>query len=140
MVQAPAVRHVTWQPVWEVTEMLFALAAILAFLLVFFLVVKVVAVLTGFVFLLLVAFVAGAIAEKLLDYKQGGIGTTLGVGFLGAVVGWLIAKVLHLPGGPAIEHLPVLWTIVGAVVLTGTMKVVAPTRRRLPGQPRRHLL
>ena len=111
--------------------MLIALAAILAFLLVFFLVVKVVAFFTGLVFLLLVALVCGWIAESALHYKKGGIGTTVGVGLLGAVVGWLLAKLLHLPTMVAVAHLPVLWTIVGSMALVGTMKVMAPSRKRL---------
>ena len=111
--------------------MLIALAAILAFLLVFFLVAKVVAFFTGLVFLLLVALMCGWIAEKALHYKRGGLGSTIGVGLLGAVIGWLIAKLVHLPTAPTIAHLPVLWTIVGSIALVGTMKVIAPPRKRL---------
>jgi uncharacterized membrane protein YeaQ/YmgE (transglycosylase-associated protein family) len=111
--------------------MLIALVAILAVLLVFFMVLKVVAVLVGLVWLLLIATICGAIAESALHYREGGIGTTAGVGLVGALVGWLIAKVLHVWMGPSIAHLPIIWTVIGSFVLVGTMKVVVPVNRRL---------
>src|SRR5690348_9008490 len=97
--------------------MLIALVAILAFLLVVFLVLKVVGVLIGLIWLLLIATLCGAIAESLLHYRQGGILATTGVGLVGAVVGWLIAKVLHFPSLLTIAHLPILWTVVGSLAL-----------------------
>ncbi|HZU75599.1 MAG TPA: hypothetical protein VFA70_02475 [Dehalococcoidia bacterium] len=111
--------------------MVLALAAILAVLLVFFLVLKVVGVLIGLVWLLLVATLCGAIGESVVHYKQGGIGTTVGVGLVGALVGWLIAHLFHLWMGPTVAHLPLIWTVVGSIALVGTMKVVAPVNRRL---------
>ena len=115
--------------------MVLALVAILAVLLVFFLVLKVVAVLTGLVWLLLVAALCGAIAEHTLHYKEGGIGTTVVVGLVGALLGWLFASIFHLPTGPHLgTPLPVLWTIVGSFALVGTMKVVSPVNRRLSGR------
>jgi uncharacterized membrane protein YeaQ/YmgE (transglycosylase-associated protein family) len=109
--------------------MLIALGAILAFLLVLFLVLKVVSVLSGLVFLLLIATVCGAVAESVLHYRQGGVLATTGVGLVGAVVGSLLAHILHLPTHPEIAHLPILWTVAGSFALVGTMKVVAPSRR-----------
>jgi len=106
--------------------MLIALVAILAFLLAFLLIAKVVSLLIGLVFLLLVAVLCGAIAEKLLHYEGGGIVTTAGVGLIGSVVGLVIAKILHLPTWPHIAHLPVVWTVVGSLVLVAGMKVIAP--------------
>jgi uncharacterized membrane protein YeaQ/YmgE (transglycosylase-associated protein family) len=111
--------------------MVLALAAVLAFLLVFFLVVKAVAFLIGLVYLLLVALVCGWLAEELVGYKKGGIGTTVGVGLLGALIGWLIAKLFHLPMLIHLAGLPVIWTIVGGAVLAFAMKIMAPTRKRL---------
>jgi len=116
--------------------MLIALVAILLFLLVFFMIAKVVAFLIGLVFLLLVAAICGAIAEKVLHYDGGGIGTTVGVGLTGAIVGWLLAKILHLPLALHIAGLPVLWTIVGSMIMVSGLKVVAPPRRRRLHGPR----
>ncbi len=114
--------------------MLIALGAILAFLLVLFLVLKVVGFLLGLVWLLLIATVCGAVAERMLHYRQGGILATTGVGLVGAVVGTLLAHILHLPTQPAIAHLPILWTVAGSFALVGTMKVVAPSRRLQGGR------
>jgi uncharacterized membrane protein YeaQ/YmgE (transglycosylase-associated protein family) len=109
--------------------MLIALVAILAFLLVLFMVLKVVAALVGLVWLLLIATLCGAIAESLLHYREGGIAATTGVGLIGAVIGVVIAKVLHFPTLVSIGHLPVLWTVVGSIVLVSGLKVVTPNRR-----------
>jgi uncharacterized membrane protein YeaQ/YmgE (transglycosylase-associated protein family) len=110
--------------------MLIALVAVLAFLLVFLLIAKVVAVVVGLVWLLLVALLCGAIAERILHYKEGGIASTIGVGLIGSVIGWLIAKILHLPTWPHIASLPVVWTIVGSLILVTGMKVFAPPSSR----------
>ncbi len=114
--------------------MLIALGAILAFLLVLFLVLKVVGFLLGLVWLLLIATVCGAIAERVLHYRQGGVLATTGVGLVGALIGTLLAHILHLPTQPAIAHLPILWTVAGSFALVGTMKVVAPARRLQAGR------
>ncbi|HLZ69488.1 MAG TPA: hypothetical protein VKV26_06190 [Dehalococcoidia bacterium] len=110
--------------------MLIALIAILAFLLAVFAITKVVAFLIGLVFLLLVATLCGAIAEHMLHYDSDGILTTVGVGLVGSVIGWLIARVLHLPTWPHIASLPIVWTVVGSLVLVAGMKVVSPPSRR----------
>jgi len=109
--------------------MLIALAAILVFLLAIFLIMKVVAFLVGLVFLLLVAVVCGAIAEHLLHYESGGIVRTTGVGLIGSLVGVIIAKVFHLPTWPHLAGLPILWTVVGSLVLVAGMKVFVPPSR-----------
>lgn len=109
--------------------MLIALVAILAFLLAIFLIMKVVAFLVGLVFLLLVAALCGAIAEHLLHYEGGGILRTVGVGLIGSLIGFLIAKLFHLPTWPHLAGLPVVWTVVGSLVLVAGMKVVSPPAR-----------
>jgi uncharacterized membrane protein YeaQ/YmgE (transglycosylase-associated protein family) len=114
--------------------MLIALIAILAFLLAVFAITKVVGFLIGLVFLLLVATLCGAIAEHMLHYDGGGIATTAGVGLVGSVVGWLIASLFHFPMLVHIAGLPIVWTVIGSLVLVAGMKVVAPpSRRRLLG-------
>jgi uncharacterized membrane protein YeaQ/YmgE (transglycosylase-associated protein family) len=106
--------------------MLLALALILAVILVLFLALKVVGVLVGLIFLLLVATLCGAIARSLLHYNQGGIGATAGIGLVGALVGWLIADVFHLWRGPHVAGLPIIWTVVGSIVLVGTLRAAEP--------------
>jgi uncharacterized membrane protein YeaQ/YmgE (transglycosylase-associated protein family) len=114
--------------------MMIAAVAILAFILALFLILKVVSVLVGLVWLLLIATLCGWIAESLLHYREGGIGTTAGVGLLGAVIGWVLAKVLHLPLAPHIAGLPILWTLVGSVALVAGLRVAAPMRRLNSGR------
>lgn len=114
--------------------MLIVAVAILAFLLALFLILKVVAVLVGLVWLLLIATLCGWIAERVLHYHEGGIGTTAGVGLIGALIGWVLAKVLHLPLAPHIAGLPILWTVAGSFLLVGGMRVAAPVRRLSSGR------
>jgi uncharacterized membrane protein YeaQ/YmgE (transglycosylase-associated protein family) len=114
--------------------MLIVAVAILAFLLALFLILKVVGFLVGLVWLLLIATLCGWIAERLLHYREGGIGTTAGIGLVGAVIGWVLAKVLHLPMAPHIAGLPILWTVVGSLVLVAGMRVAAPMRRLPSGR------
>ncbi|MHB8577973.1 MAG: hypothetical protein ACYDCQ_21895 [Dehalococcoidia bacterium] len=114
--------------------MLIALVAILAFLLAIFVILKVFALLIGLVWFLLIATLCGAIAESVMHYRSGGIGTTAGVGLLGALVGLVFAKILGLPMWPHFAGIPILWTIVGSIGLVGTMRVVAPNRKALQGR------
>ncbi len=110
--------------------MLIALIAILAFLLAVFAITKVVGFLIGLVFLLLVATLCGAIAEHMLHYEGNGIAATAGVGLVGSVVGWLIASLFHFPMLVHIAGLPIVWTVIGSLVLVAGMKVVMPPSRR----------
>jgi uncharacterized membrane protein YeaQ/YmgE (transglycosylase-associated protein family) len=106
--------------------MLIALVAILGFLLLVFFIAATTKFLIGLVFLLLVATVCGAIAEHMLHYDGDGIATTAGVGLIGSLLGWLIAKLLHLPMLVHIAGLPVVWTVIGSMVLVAGRKVFAP--------------
>src|SRR5438034_686774 len=101
------------------SAMLIALGAVLVFILVLFAILAVAKVLMDLVLLLLIATICGAIAESVLDYHPGGIGTTAGVGLIGAIVGWLLAKLVHLPTLVTIGHIPILWTVIGSVLLVG---------------------
>jgi len=114
--------------------MLIAIVAILAFILALFAILAVAKVLMGLVLLLLIATLCGAIAESVLDYHPGGIGATAGVGLIGAVIGLVLAKILHLPTWPHFANVPILWTVIGSVLLVGGMRVVAPNRPALRGR------
>jgi uncharacterized membrane protein YeaQ/YmgE (transglycosylase-associated protein family) len=75
----------------------------------------------GFLLLVLVGAICGAIAQGIVGWSRGGFLTAAVVGFLGALIGNWGAPQLHLPSylvvsveGHTIE---VLWAILGAVAL-----------------------
>lgn len=80
--------------------------------------------------LLVVAGAAGAVARALAGHTQGGVLVSVGVGFVGAMIGRWLAAYVDLPdifplelGGSTV---PVGWTIVGSalfvVILTAIQK------------------
>ncbi len=85
-----------------------------------------------FLLLVLVAAICGAIGQSLAGYSLGGWLVSAVVGFVGALLGLWIARELHLPevltvqvGG---EAFPILWSIVGSILLALVVGLL--TRRR----------
>jgi uncharacterized membrane protein YeaQ/YmgE (transglycosylase-associated protein family) len=69
----------------------------------------------GFLFLLVIASICGAIGQSLAGYSLGGCFVSIIVGFVGAWLGPLIAKELELPMFYTINiqgrDFPVVWSI-----------------------------
>jgi len=93
--------------------------------------------LIGFLVLLVVAAVCGAIGQSLAGYDLGGCLVSIVVGFIGAYLGmWLAGKfglpevfTVHIQG----KSFPILWAIIGSAVFTLIMALLrsAFTGRRL---------
>jgi uncharacterized membrane protein YeaQ/YmgE (transglycosylase-associated protein family) len=81
--------------------------------------------LTGWLILLVVAGISGAIGESLAGYSRGGFLTSIALGFVGAVLGIWIAGALHLPNVLALTIggavFPVLWSIVGSALFVALL-------------------
>jgi uncharacterized membrane protein YeaQ/YmgE (transglycosylase-associated protein family) len=71
----------------------------------------------GLILALVVALVAGIIGEQVTGRTAGGALATLLCGLAGAVVGIIIAELLGLPRLIHIGGLPVIWTIIGAIIV-----------------------
>ena len=88
--------------------------------------------LTGFLLLLVIAGVCGAIGRSLAGYSHGGCLGSMALGFIGALLGMWIARGLHLPEVFAVrvgnESFPVLWSIVGSALFVAVLSAL--TRRR----------
>jgi uncharacterized membrane protein YeaQ/YmgE (transglycosylase-associated protein family) len=77
---------------------------------------------TGFVVLLIIAVVCGGAAQALIGYRRGGCAISITLGFVGAVLGNWLARVLDLPfdvanleiGG---RRFPIAWSVLGATLL-----------------------
>ena len=74
-----------------------------------------------FALLVVVAAICGAIGQTLAGYSLGGCLVSIVVGFIGAVVGVWLARLLGLPqiltvriGG---ETFPIVWSIAGSALL-----------------------
>lgn len=84
--------------------------------------------LLSFLLLLVIAGIVGAVGQAFAGYEAGGCLVSIGVGFLGAVIGMWLADTLGLPtlfvadvGGMAF---PVVWSIIGSSLLVTVLGVL----------------
>jgi uncharacterized membrane protein YeaQ/YmgE (transglycosylase-associated protein family) len=90
----------------------------------------------GFLILLLVAGVCGALAQAIVGYSHGGCLVSIALGFIGAVVGVWLAGLLGLPEMFVIQiggkNFPVIWTIIGAALFVALLNLLTSMRRGPP--------
>jgi uncharacterized membrane protein YeaQ/YmgE (transglycosylase-associated protein family) len=91
--------------------------------------------LIGFLILLLIAAICGAIGQSLAGYDLGGCLVSIIVGFIGAYIGLWIAGKFGLPEIFSIsiegKPFPVVWAIIGSAIFTF---IVALLRRAFTGR------
>ena len=93
----------------------------------------------GFLVLLIIAAVCGAIGQSLAGYDLGGCLVSIIVGFIGAYIGlWVAGKMgfprlfeINIDGKP----FPVLWAIIGSAIFT---LIMALLRRAIVGGRNRY--
>jgi uncharacterized membrane protein YeaQ/YmgE (transglycosylase-associated protein family) len=90
--------------------------------------------LIGFLALLVIAAICGAIGQAIVGYSRGGCLVSMAVGFIGALLGQWLAGLLHLPelfvvrvGG---ESFPVIWAIIGSALFVAVISFLAGRRWR----------
>lgn len=87
----------------------------------------------GFLALLVIAALCGAIGQAIAGYSQGGCLFTIVIGFLGAWAGLLIADLLRLPEVIPVhiqgKQFPIVWSVIGAALLALISSVIFSTRR-----------
>lgn len=83
----------------------------------------------SFLFLLLIASIAGAIGANLAGRRSLGCLASIVLGFIGAFIGTYIAQKLDLPmfltprfGG---HPFPVIWAIIGAALFVAFLNLIA---------------
>jgi uncharacterized membrane protein YeaQ/YmgE (transglycosylase-associated protein family) len=78
-------------------------------------------------FMLLIAAIAGAIGANLAGRKKLGCITSIALGFIGALIGTLIAQTLDLPLFIYIrfgsQHFPVIWAVIGAALFVAFLNL-----------------
>ncbi|NJD22495.1 MAG: hypothetical protein FIA82_07470 [Melioribacter sp.] len=90
----------------------------------------------GFLFLLLIASICGAIGQSIAGYSLGGCFVSIIVGFIGAWLGPLIAKELELPMFYIIniqgKDFPVIWSIIGSALFALVVGSITRGRKQQP--------
>ena len=75
----------------------------------------------GFVVLLVIAAIAGAIGQSLAGYSLGGCVVSTIVGFIGAYIGTWLANTFNLPAFIVLNidgrPFPIVWAIIGSTLL-----------------------
>ena len=82
--------------------------------------------------LLLIAGICGSIAQALTGYSRGGCLVSIALGFVGAILGTWLARLLGLEEILAIQFggqsFPIVWSIIGAALFVAIMNLLS--RRR----------
>jgi uncharacterized membrane protein YeaQ/YmgE (transglycosylase-associated protein family) len=82
--------------------------------------------------LLLIAGICGAIGQAIVGFSRGGILASIALGFIGALLGFWMARGLNLPEPLAINvggeaTFPVVWSIIGTALFVAVISLL--TRR-----------
>jgi uncharacterized membrane protein YeaQ/YmgE (transglycosylase-associated protein family) len=88
-----------------------------------------------FVFLLLIAGIAGSIGQAIAGYSIGGCLTSIAVGFIGALIGAWLARQFGLPEPFPVavdgNTFPVLWSIIGSALFVAVIAFISRSRVRV---------
>ena len=79
--------------------------------------------------LLLIAGICGAVGKAIVGYMPGGFLVSIGVGFVGALIGTWLARLVGLPEFFAIHvggtTFPIVWSILGSVVFVALVALIS---------------
>jgi uncharacterized membrane protein YeaQ/YmgE (transglycosylase-associated protein family) len=83
--------------------------------------------------LLIIAGVCGALGQAISGFSRGGCLVSIAIGFIGALLGMWLARLLGLPELFAIQigttRFPIIWSIIGGALFVAVISLV--TRRRV---------
>ncbi|PWT80730.1 MAG: hypothetical protein C5B44_04945 [Acidobacteria bacterium] len=81
--------------------------------------------------LLLIAGICGSLGQAISGFSRGGCLVSIALGFVGAVIGMWLARVLNLPELFALRigdtSFPIVWSIIGAALFVAVIGLL--TRR-----------
>ncbi len=88
--------------------------------------------LLDFLLLLLVAGVCGSLGQAIAGYSRGGCLVSIALGFIGALLGMWLARLLGLPelvpvviGGTSF---PIVWSIIGSALFVAVITLITRSR------------
>jgi uncharacterized membrane protein YeaQ/YmgE (transglycosylase-associated protein family) len=85
--------------------------------------------------LLVIAGLCGAIAQAVVGYSRGGCLAAIAVGFIGALLGAWLSRMVGLPELFAISvggtSFPIIWSIIGAALFVALLSLISGRRRVL---------
>ncbi len=88
--------------------------------------------LMGFIVLLVIAAICGALGQALAGYSLGGCLVSIVVGFVGAFLGMWIARQFGLPEWFVVnvdgEPFPIVWSVLGSAILAAIVGMVTRPR------------
>lgn len=89
--------------------------------------------LVGFVVLIVIAGVCGAIGQSLAGETRGGLLTTIVLGFIGAFLGATLAGELGLPEPLTVdidgEDFPILWSVIGSALFVALLSLLTKKKK-----------
>jgi uncharacterized membrane protein YeaQ/YmgE (transglycosylase-associated protein family) len=90
--------------------------------------------LTGLLILLVVAGICGAIGKAIGGGTGGGFLVSIAVGFIGALLGTLLAREFRLPELMVVtvegRPFPIVWSIIGAALFVALIHLISGRRSR----------
>lgn len=82
--------------------------------------------------LLLVAGICGALGQAIAGYSRGGCLVSIALGFVGALIGMWLARMMGLPelipvniGGTSF---PIVWSIIGSALFVAVIALITRSR------------
>ncbi len=88
---------------------------------------------TGFLLLMLIAFAVGSVAKEIVGLSRSGCLVTVGIGWLGSLLGTLLSMKLGLPEPFPLQiagkNFPLLWSLMGAVLFVLVVAVVSGRKK-----------
>ncbi len=82
----------------------------------------------GLIVLVIIAAVAGGVGQALAGYSRGGCLAAIAIGFIGAYLGWWLARTFHLPPFIVVtidgQAFPLVWAIIGGALFAGLLHLL----------------
>jgi uncharacterized membrane protein YeaQ/YmgE (transglycosylase-associated protein family) len=87
-----------------------------------------------FIILLILAGIIGSLGQAISGVSTGGCLVSIALGFIGALVGTWLARLLKLPDIFVINiggaNVPIVWSIIGATLFVAVIGFISRGRRR----------
>lgn len=89
--------------------------------------------LVGFLILLALALVVGLVAKAIMGFHRGGLLTAIGLGFIGGLIGVILANATGLPELLSVDvggtSFPIVWALIGTILLIAIVSLVTGSGR-----------